>query len=123
MSVCYVDDNGLTQFDYNQTFTDKYNTKQSLKNSCDAWEKLWESLDESTQVDIYHLYDLMLALDMNPQHNPPVRQAHPPGANPPNVYTFTNRDGYSRHTRDNPRDGPQNAQLGNMLTRVQHSMR
>ena len=123
VSVCYEDENGRTQFDYNQIETDKENTKRLLQTTCYAWEALWKNLDEKTQDNIYHLYDLMLALDMNPQHNPPARQAHPPGANPPNVYTFTNRDGYSRHTRDNPRDGVQNAQLGNMLTRVQHSMR
>ena len=54
----------------------------------------------------------MEALMIDPLQRPPPL----PGASPPNVYTFTNRDGYSRHTRDNPHDAPRNAQLGNMLT-------
>ena len=100
VSVCFVDDNGRTQFDYNQIVTDQDKTRQLLKRTSDAWHSLWAYLDESTQDNIYHLWDLMEALKIDPLQRPPPL----PGASPPNVYTFTNR--------------PQNTQLGNMLARL-----
>ena len=68
--------------------------------------------------------DNIFRQEKNPVHPAVIEDDH--SINPPNAYMFTNRDGHTRERRENPRaagDPEQQAQLGNMLTRVQHSMR
>ncbi len=122
MSVLYRDvrGGGVWCLDFDRTKTDAEKTKRCIDETLAEWIKLSVS-DRSKFPDVEERVNILYAV---PDYNPPSTGPPAPVDNPAAVYTLTNRDGHSRHTRTNPADpNATDAQLVNMMMRVRHSMR
>ncbi len=121
-SVLYRDvrGGGVWCLDFDRTKTDIEQTKRCIEETLAEWSKL-SLTDRSRFPDVEERVHMLYAV---PDYNPLSTEPSAPVDNPAAVYTFTNRDGNTRHTRTNPPDPDDpHAQLVNMMMRVRHSMR
>ncbi len=121
-SVLYRDvrGGGAWCLDFDRTKTDAAKTKRCIDETIAEWSKLRVS-DRSKFPEVEERVNMLYFV---PDYNPLSTEPPAPADNPAAVYTFTNRDGNTRHTRTNPpAPNAPNAQLVNMMMRVRHSMR